>query len=185
MQMRSMVLAGAAVLGFLAGCAGGASAPEPFTVGASTVSDAELVRSAFEEYASQWRELLAVDQFRYDTGAGVAQNMTTSETALVAAVPSLVDALNAELAAYQKRAGSSADELAITDVEDAVSAMTAVAGDLPAARAAVLACYLAATVDDECVVQQDRLSALVDYFEEAFDSVPLVPGTQDPEDSVA
>jgi len=183
--VRTAVVASAAVLGLLASCSGGASAPEPFAVSEATVADATTVRSAFEDYASQWREILATEGFRYDTAAGVAQNMTTSEAALSRAVPALTATLTAEVVAYRSRAGSSVDAAAVADVEGAVAAMSSVVAELSGAREAVLSCFLAATVDDECVAQQDRLSALIDYFEESYDEIPLVPGAPDPDDSVA
>ena len=183
--VAALVVTASVLVGFVAGCSGGASAPEPFTVSDATVSDALQVRIAFEEYASQWRELLATEGFRYDTAAGVAQNMTTSEDALLATVPALSRSLLAEVAAYRNRAGSSVDQVAVSDAEKASAAMTSVSQELAAVREAVLACFLGATVDDECVSQQDRLSALIDYLEEALDSVSLVPGAPDPADSIA
>jgi hypothetical protein len=160
----------------VAACSGGASAPEPFTVSDATISDELVVRGDFDEYASQWRELLATDGFRYDTAAGVAQNMTTSETALVDSVLGFVGSLASDLAAYTSRAGSDADAAAVEVVEASFTTMSSVVGELPSAREAVLACFLAATVDDECVTQQNRLSELITTLEEALDGLPLVAG---------
>lgn len=183
--VRATLVACVVAAGLVAGCSGGASAPQPFTVSEATIADAGQVRAAFEEYASQWRQLLASEGFRYDTAAGVAQNMTTSETTLADAVPVLTASLTAEIAAYTSRAGSSIDEVAVADIEEAVSAMTSAISAMPGARQGALTCYLAATVDNECANQQDRLTAAIDYLEEALDGVPLVAGAPNPDDSVA